>query len=251
MIIWLLLSWCAFAWGRQKARKISGVQRLNSCTSQNMNYANAHQTRDYTKPALGLYLLQFINAAFICVWAVTVPLSVAAFSVKAGILFFFCVTRISSLKQLLLQVRIERLAHTQNINVGVEKEIVGRSQAAPIWPPVTSQLSMLIMEPVNANNTRLRTDIRQERKPPPIQAISSPSASLTLNYNYWALGALCSSCQMWDSGEPSFLSHLCFSLMTLFTCVYLQITDKFIHVFDHFLIAHFFTAFSCISPKAI
>lgn len=56
----------------------------------------------------------------------------------------------------------------QNINVGVEKEIVGRSQAAPIWPPVTSRLSMLIMEPVNANNTRLRTDIRQERNPPPL-----------------------------------------------------------------------------------
>lgn len=44
---------------------------------------------------------------------------------------------------------------TQNVKVGVEKEIVGRSRAAPIWPPVTSQSGILIMEPVNANNTRL------------------------------------------------------------------------------------------------
>lgn len=78
-----------------------------------MNYVNAQRTRDYNKPVSGQYLVQITNV-FICVPAVTLQLSVAAFPVNAGILPPpFCVTRISSLKQLLWQVRIERLAHTK------------------------------------------------------------------------------------------------------------------------------------------
>lgn len=38
----------------------------NSCTSQNMNYVNSHRTRDYTKPASGWYLIQFINTPLMC-----------------------------------------------------------------------------------------------------------------------------------------------------------------------------------------
>lgn len=206
------LSWWVFAWGRQKARKINGEQRWNSCTSQNMNYGNAHRTRDYTKPALGLYLLQFINGALICVWAVTLQLSVAAFSLKAAILFFFCVTRISSLKQPLLQVRIERLAHTKQERGGGERD-GGKVTFCP-YLASSDITAMLIKEPVNAeaHETENRYETRTKT---PSYSLSSPSASLTLNYNYWALAPLCSSCQMWDSGVPYLMSHLCFSTPNL------------------------------------
>lgn len=101
-----------------------------------------------------------------CVCTATTRLFKNKFSVKAEILFPF-VTRTSSLKRLCHSWELGVLL-TQNTNWGVESGIVGRSQGAPVWPPVTSRSCMLIMEPVNANDENtaspqeLRMDVRQE-----------------------------------------------------------------------------------------
>lgn len=113
---------------------------------------------------------------------------------------------------------------------------MGRSHAAPIWPPVTSWISMLIMEPVNANDMRLRIDVRQERKPPPLPAVSSPSASLTLNYNYWALGTGSSLLHLSDVGRWRALSLL-LTHYTFHSCVFTDHLRSLPQCFGHFLVS--------------
>lgn len=79
----------------------------------------------------------------------------------------------------------------------------GRSQVAPLWPPVTSRSGMLITEPVNAM-------LDKHSPPPPVV----PHFKLPL------LGSghknlLCSTCQMWDAEEAALTSNLHFLFPTL------------------------------------
>lgn len=80
-----------------------------------------------------------------------------------------------------------------------------------IWPPVTSRSGVLIMEPVNANNTRLPEPQELSHSspppPPPPLSVSSPSLSLTLNYHYWALGTQSSPLHLSDVEHWRALSH--------------------------------------------
>ena len=152
MMIWLVTDHFMRVKRGEKAQK--DWQRWNWCTPQNMNYVNARWTRDYTKPALGPCLAHFAkntrSALNTSVCAATMHFS----SAQADILPSAEPQESPTLRPLYHSWEWSALL-TQNINVGVEKRIVGRSQAAPIWPPVTSRSSMLIMEPVNAYNTRL------------------------------------------------------------------------------------------------
>lgn len=111
---------------------------------------------------------------------------------------------------------------TQNTNGGLESGIVGRSQGAPIWPPVTSRSGMLIMEPVNANKMlpvlRSWEWMWDKNEPPSSSSLSlspfplpqslSATLSLTLNYHYWALGTESSLLHLSDVGQWRALSHI-------------------------------------------
>lgn len=105
----------------------------------------------------------------------------------------------------------------------MESGIVGRSQGAPLWPPVTSRSSMLIMEPVNANNKTLPVlrswEWMWDKNENPLspfplpRCLSVPLCPLTLNYHYWALGTESSLLHLSDVGHWRALSHIQYPLL--------------------------------------
>lgn len=117
---------------------------------------------------------------------------------------------------------------------------VGLWEGHRVWPPVTSWSGMLIMELVNANDKMLRAlrsweRIWEEREPPPLLHCFSQCHSVP-HFKLPLLGSghknrLCSTCQMWDTEEPSLTSNLHFLLPAFLTRAISLFTD---HLRSHF-----------------